>query len=120
MGNSFPTDPECRPPSAKKLMSNKAANDPPHRQHPPGREKAKQSNSMEFVVDEVSKNVAKQLNSSHPAPSSVAQPDWNIITESIVNGSRTMEALVMHQVVSPAPSPRKKRYFEDVMAANAL
>ena len=75
---------------------------------------------MEFVVDEVSKNVAKQLNSSHPAPSSVAQPDWNIITESIVNGSCMMEVLVKHQVMSSAPSPMKKRYFEDVMAANAL
>ncbi len=31
-----------------------------------------------------------------------------------------IEALVMHQVMSSAPSPMKKRYFEDVMAANAL
>ena len=80
-------------------MSNKAVNALPCRQHPPGREMTKQSNSMEFVVDEVSKNVAKQLNSSHPAPSSVAQPDWIIITESIVNGSHIMEALVMHQLM---------------------
>ena len=75
---------------------------------------------MKFVVDKVCKNVTKKLDSSQPATAPAVQPDWDIITQSIVNGSRTMEALVMHQVMSSGPSPMKNRYFEDVMATNAL
>jgi hypothetical protein len=114
----FPLNGE-KPPSAKKSKSKKAAQAPGRMNRPVGRDAVKQSNSIDFVVHKVGERVAKSLE-TFPANASTNQPDWSVITQSIVNGTNTMEALMKHQLMSSAPSPIKKKYFDDIMSTNAL
>ena len=55
-------------------------------------------------------------------PSSETAPYMSKLTELIAHGNETMESIQQHQIMAMAPSPLKKKYFEDLilMAANAL
>ena len=113
----FPTtgeDSELGPPSVRKAVATKRKAPPPRQQRPSGRQAKKAGDSIDFVVHKVSEKVSQQ--SVQPS----AQPNWDMMMQHLVNAGRTMEAMARHQVMSSAPSPQKKKYFEDVMVANAL
>jgi hypothetical protein len=114
----FPTNGE-KPPSAKKKLSKKASQAPGRMQRPVGRDAAKTTNSIDFVVHKVGERISKSLDAVAPV-ASTNNPDWSVITQSIVNGTNTMEALMKHQLMASAPSPVKKKYFDDIISANAM
>ena len=111
---------EDAPPSVRKTVTTKRNAAGGRQARPVGRDKMKTSNTVDFVVHKVSENISKSMNSEPGGSNTKNQPNWDVFTENLVNANRNMEAMVRHQIMSSAPSPQKKKYFEDVMVANTL
>eukprot|EP00956_Cyclotella_meneghiniana_P027228 scaffold60647_cov51-Cyclotella_meneghiniana.AAC.3 len=113
--------PQGEPPlSAKKMpkMSLASKSVPPRKQRPAGRDTEKAKSKVNLVAGQVTSQLKESLLSQKP--SNETSSYMSKITELISRGNDTMEAIQQHQIMAMAPSPLKKKYFEDLMAANAL
>ena len=81
-------------------------------QQPPGRGSAKKLKAMDVVID----SVKKSIKSSFATSSNTGATEILELKEGLKKANETMESLVNHQLMTMAPSPIKKKYFDDVFA----
>ena len=109
--------PEGKPKSAKKTP--KAALQAPERTaRPPGRNSAKASKQVQHIVSEVVKEVDESNNSQSVSGSS--EMYMEMLANLISQGNETMQAIQKNQIMAMAPSPQKKKFFNDLITANVL
>ena len=108
---------EGRPKSARK--SSKVTHQaPPREVRPTGRDTEKSRSKVKNIVNEVTKDIDQSLQSR--ALSVVNNPHMEMLTQLIAQGNETMQAIQKQQIMAMAPSPQKKQFFSDLMAANVL
>ena len=113
--------PQGEPPlSAKKMpkMSKASKSVPPRKERPAGRDTEKAKSKVNLVAGQVTSQLKESLLSQKPSNETSAY--MTKLTDLIARGNDTMESIQQHQIMAMAPSPLKKKYFDDLMAANAL
>jgi hypothetical protein len=78
----------------------------------PGRGSAKKQKAMDVVID----SVRKLITSSVATSSDAGSTDISELKDGLKKANEAMESLVNHQLMMMAPSPIKKKYFDDVFA----
>eukprot|EP00956_Cyclotella_meneghiniana_P023785 scaffold46922_cov39-Cyclotella_meneghiniana.AAC.1 len=112
--------PQGEPPqSVKKMKQSQASKAVPKRkQRPPGRDTEKSKSKMNLVAGQVTAQLKESIESKKPSAETASY--MSKLTDLIARGNDTMESIQQHQIMAMAPSPLKKKYFDDLMAANAL
>ncbi len=79
-------------------------------QRPPGRGSAKKLKAVDVVIESVKKSIKSSIATS----SDTGATEILELKEGLKKANETMESLVNHQLMTMAPSPIKKKYFDDV------
>ena len=79
-------------------------------QQPPGRESAKKLKAVDVIIDTVKKSIKSSIATS----SDTGATEILELKEELKKANETMESFVNHQLMTMAPSPIKKKYFDDV------
>ena len=119
----FPADDAQPPGSIRKVMSKRAQNQRPIRTaRPAGRDRAKADRDVDFVISKVSKSVTQSMNAPPSSASDTAsnQPDWGLLTNQFMACNQTLQSMATHTMMASAPSPMKKKYYEDFFQSQQL
>ena len=122
----FPTDEDQPPGSIRKVMSKRSQKQAPKRTaRPTGRDKAKADRDVEFVISKVSENISQSMNvppsSARDAGDTASnQPDWGLLTNQFMACNQTFQSMAKHTMMASAPSPMKKKYYEDFFQTQQL
>lgn len=109
--------PDNEDPRSARKASQASIMAPPRESRPAGRDKSKSKKVIDLTVKQVSDQVTAHLLSSDDSSTKNDEYMTTMIT-SLKQANDTMQMMAKHQVMSLAPSPQRKKYFEEVYKTN--
>ena len=108
--------PDNEEPRSLRKVSKASLQAPLAAARPEGRDKSKKVKQAEVVFNKM----RTEIQSMSQTSSSTNEQMMKELVGNIKQANETMNVMQKHQVMSLAPSPMKKKYFDDVYAANIM